>query len=340
MTLQTAPSSLVVWSLLLAVSTLAASTLAGCVAEVGDFDPLDEQATLDEALTCATPQMATFPVAAPHNIGWDRASCGSGACAVSCPDRNANSDWSSRDHQGVDIFAHHRAPLVAAATGTVVAVGVVSRTSGLRVRIRDHCGWEYYYGHLDQAVVHSGQHVSAGQLIGYMGSTGTRSVHLHFNISPDGQYANDINPFNLLYWFSATACPSTPPPPEPTPTPTPTPTPAPAGCGILGSNAALAPNQSVRSCDGRFNLVHQGDGNVVLYHHVTPIWHTHTNGRATSSFVMQGDGNLVLYDTSMRPIWYSGTHGHHGATLGVQDDGNVVIYGGGRALWSTGTCCR
>ncbi|MEQ9500312.1 MAG: M23 family metallopeptidase [Deltaproteobacteria bacterium] len=179
-----------------------------------NFDE-DAEAVSHESLTCAEPQMTVFPVAAAHNIGWDRSSCGSGRCAVSCPDRNANSDWDPSDHQGIDVFAHRRAPMVAVANGTIVAVGTPSATSGLRVRLRDGCGWEYYYGHLDEAVVRSGQTVRAGQLIGYMGNTGTGGVHLHFNVSPDGRYSSDINPFNLLRQTSGTACTtSTPPPPS------------------------------------------------------------------------------------------------------------------------------
>jgi hypothetical protein len=74
------------------------------------------------------------------------------------------------------------------------------------VRLRDDCGWEYYYGHLQSAAVSQGQRVGAGQVIGAMGNSGTSGVHLHFNVSPNGNYNNDINPFNLLNGTSATAC--------------------------------------------------------------------------------------------------------------------------------------
>ncbi len=262
--------------------------------------------------------------------GYDHRTCSSGTCAVSCPDRNANSDWGG-SHHGIDIFARRNAPLVAVANARVVAVGVVSSTSGLRVRLRDDCGWEYYYGHLESAAVRVGQRVSAGQLIGRMGNSGTGGVHLHFNVSPDGRYSSDINPYNLLVQTSPTACAAPPPPPPP---------PAPTNCGHLGSNQALRPYQNVTSCNGRYNLVHQGDGNVVLYRGGTALWHTRTNGRSTSTFVMQGDGNLVLYGTNGAALWHPGTHGNPGATLSVQDDGNVVIYRNGRALWSTGTAGR
>lgn len=311
---------------------------AGCVAEMGvELEPWQEEdpgdtGVSESPLTCG-PRMRVFPVLGAHNIGYDARSCGTGRCATSCPDSNANSDWGGR-HHGIDIFARHRAELVAVADGTVVAVGTPSRTSGLRVRVRDACGWEYYYGHLDQAAVSTGQRVSAGQRIGWMGATGTSSTHLHFNVSPRGDYYADIDPFSLLASTSATACGApAPPPPPPPPPPV-------AGCGRLGSGGVIAPGQVLRSCDGRFALVHQTDGNVVLYQGSAVLWHTHTAGLRTHMLAMQGDGNLVLYDGMSRPLWYSGTHGQPGASLALQDDGNLVIYRGSTAVWHTHTCCR
>ncbi len=294
---------------------------------LSEHDPL-------ERVTC-DPQMNHFPVDDVHNIGYDHASCGSGTCETSCPDVNANSDWGG-SHHGIDIFAYQGAPLVAVADGVVQRVGVVSSTSGLRVRLRDACGWEYYYGHLDEAFVQQGDTVSAGQLIGTMGYTGTSSTHLHFNVSPDGAYSNDINPFDLLVATSPSACSAAPPPPAPDPDPTPQP---PAGsCGVVGANTPLAVNVPVVSCDGRFSLVMQGDGNLVLYGPFGAMWHTYTHGNNGASAVFQGDGNLVVYSAWGTPLWYSGTHGNSNATLAVQDDGNLVIYASnGTPLWASGT---
>jgi hypothetical protein len=98
------------------------------------------------------------------------------------------------------------------------------------------------------------------------------------------------------------------------------------GCGVLGMNEALAPNESKRSCDGRFLFVHQGDGNVVLYGpDMQALWSSRTDGQRTSSLVMQGDGNLVLYRPDGSAAWNTGTWGHSPAALVVQDDGNVVV---------------
>lgn len=291
----------------------------------------------DRAGTVCAPRMHVFPVAAAHNIGWDPSSCGGGTCAVSCPDAHANSDWGG-SHHGIDVFAHKGAPLVAVSDATVVAVGTPSDTSGLRVRLRDECGWEYYYGHLDSAAVSKGQHVAAGDVVGYMGNTGTSGVHLHFNISPDGQYSNDINPFDLLQVTSGTACGAAPPAPEPVPPPA-----GPSGCGLLEPYEAIGPGGSVQSCDGRFSLVYHEDGNLALWQAgVGPLWASNTAGTKPGHLVMQGDGNLVLYDQGGAAVWHIGTHGNDGAFAVMQDDGNFVVYNASASvpLWNTKTCCR
>lgn len=320
---------------------IAALLGGGCAEGVYDDPAFGDERDAEEddadSRTSCEPGMNTFPVAAPHNIGYDHASCGSGTCEVSCPDAHANSDWGG-DHHGIDVFAHYRAPMVAVADASVVAVGVPSKTSGLRVRLRDACGWEYYYGHLDEAVVANGDTVKAGQLIGYMGNTGTSGVHLHFNVSPDGDYSHDINPIDLLKSTSPTACGAAPVEPDP---PAPPPAPPSGACGLLSPGDALGPGEALTSCDGRFSLVAQTDGNLVLYQAgVGALWHTSTNGRELSAFVMQDDGNAVLYSVFGTPLWDSGTHGKAGAFLALQDDGNLVIYRGGTALWNSGTCCR
>ncbi len=285
-----------------------------------------EAGASEAAISCA-PRMSVFPVGADHNIGYD-VSCSSGTCPISCPDAHANSDWGG-DHHGVDVFAFHRAPLVAVTAGTITKVGTISGSGVMRVSLRDSCGWVYYYGHLDQAVVTVGQTVQAGQLLGYMGKTGAASTHLHFNVST-GTYSNDINPFNLLKATTGTACATPPPPPAPSP----------VGCGALEAGAGLTSGQSLSSCDGRFTLAMQSDGNLVLYFGGAPLWHTYTNGRGGYSLQMQGDGNLVLYTAAGTPLWHTHTNERFGARLALQDDGNLVLYQGGTVLWHSQTCCH
>lgn len=96
--------------------------------------------------------------------------------------------------------------------------------------------------------------------------------------------------------------------------------------GEMGPNVELLRGQGIRSPSGQFLLIHQDDGNVVMYGPQGPIWATGTQSLDSARFVMQSDGNLVLYTTSWEPIWNSGTQTVPGAKLAIQDDGNVVIY--------------
>jgi hypothetical protein len=115
-----------------------------------------------------------------------------------------------------------------------------------------------------------------------------------------------------------------------------------SGCGEIRAGEGLNPGEGVRSCDGRFLLTLQSDGNLVLYQDgAGALWSTGTYGRGGWATHMQGDGNLVLYTKDSAPVFASGTSGHGGGWTAVQDDGNVVVYdGSGRALWASHTSGR
>jgi pimeloyl-ACP methyl ester carboxylesterase len=96
---------------------------------------------------------------------------------------------------------------------------------------------------------------------------------------------------------------------------------------------------ALTSPDGRFHLVLQGDGNLVLYGgDWASIWASGTAGSGAGSAFMQLDGNFVIYDIDSSPVFATNTEGHPGAVLALQNDGDVVVRSnGGVALWSTGT---
>ncbi|MGN6152058.1 MAG: M4 family metallopeptidase [Lysobacteraceae bacterium] len=115
----------------------------------------------------------------------------------------------------------------------------------------------------------------------------------------------------------------------------------PAGCGILSPGTTLATGGSVTSCDGRFTMIIQGDGNLVLYQNgVRALLANYVFG-SNHRLSMQGDGNLVVYNGSNQAVWHTVTYGNPGAYLAVQNDGNAVVYSSsGRALWNSQTCCH
>jgi len=104
----------------------------------------------------------------------------------------------------------------------------------------------------------------------------------------------------------------------------------------LKSDEQLTKGQFLTSNNGKYQLILQEDGNLVLYRVGRALWSSRTNNKAVSRCVMQSDGNLVIYGFN-KAIWASRTDGNFGAYLKVQDDRNVVIYIGSLSLWATNT---
>lgn len=83
-------------------------------------------------------------------------------------------------HEGVDLAADTGTPVYAAGAGTVVYSGYNNTGYGNVVVIAHGAAFSLY-GHLNERSVSCGQQVSAGQVIGAIGTTGTSSgPHLHF----------------------------------------------------------------------------------------------------------------------------------------------------------------
>jgi len=112
----------------------------------------------------------------------------------------------------------------------------------------------------------------------------------------------------------------------------------PTECGALYADQGLIPGQSIASCNGRFALLLQTDGDLVLYQDATPLWSAGTSGQRSAEVIMQGDGNFVVYEGAGRPLWASDTPDHPGAHIAIQDDGNLLVYDVlGVALWASDT---
>jgi murein DD-endopeptidase MepM/ murein hydrolase activator NlpD len=90
--------------------------------------------------------------------------------------------------RGADIYGRLGQPLVAVSKGTLYGVGW-NHASGNKLWLRDTRGNEFLYTHLSAftTLVSNGAHVRAGQVIGFMGATGTSAgphVRLHFEVYP------------------------------------------------------------------------------------------------------------------------------------------------------------
>jgi hypothetical protein len=110
----------------------------------------------------------------------------------------------------------------------------------------------------------------------------------------------------------------------------------------MASGFSLPKGAIISSCQGAAHLVHQSDGNVVVYQNSTgkALWSSITAGANTATLAMQTDGNLVLYGPSSEVFWLTNTAGHAGAYAAIQDDCHFVIYHGSTAIWATYKTCE
>ena len=93
-------------------------------------------------------------------------------------------------HRGTDIPAPEGTPILAAHSGTVLVSGW-NDSYGNRVLLDNGAGLSTRYAHMTQTAVTAGEAVTAGQVIGYVGSTGdSTGNHLHFEVMQGGVRVN------------------------------------------------------------------------------------------------------------------------------------------------------
>lgn len=109
-------------------------------------------------------------------------------------------------HRALDFRAAVGTPVYAAEDGTVTVAyhWTGKRTQGdtnsygnmikLRHSTYKYSSLETLYAHLSKIVVHQGEHVKEGQIIGYSGDTGNcYGAHLHFEVRYKGSRTNPLN---------------------------------------------------------------------------------------------------------------------------------------------------
>ncbi|MCE7862394.1 MAG: M23 family peptidase [Bacteroidetes bacterium CHB5] len=100
-----------------------------------------------------------------------------------------------RPHNGLDFTAPQGAPIYATGDGSV-SIAQYSESLGNMVFVDHGFGLQTRYGHMTKSIVHAGEKVKRGQVIGYVGNTGTSvGPHLHYEVLYQGAYVNPINFF-------------------------------------------------------------------------------------------------------------------------------------------------
>ncbi len=123
---------------------------------------------------------------------------------VACPDSWISSRFGYRKdpingkrsfHEGLDIVAPRRTPVIAPAEGIVTFAGW-HEGLGRAVIIRHGYGYETVYGHNDKLMVKKGDSVKRGDIVSLLGSSGrSTGPHLHYEVHLAGKL---VNPYNYV----------------------------------------------------------------------------------------------------------------------------------------------
>lgn len=101
-------------------------------------------------------------------------------------------------HTGMDFSAERGTEIYATGNGTVIHVEKSRRGYGNHVVIDHGYGYQTLYAHMSNFNVRRGEKVRRGQVIGYIGNTGTSvAPHLHYEVHKNGEKVNPIN-----YYFN------------------------------------------------------------------------------------------------------------------------------------------
>ncbi len=105
-------------------------------------------------------------------------------------------------HSGMDFSAKIGTPIYATGNGTIIRADGSERGYGNSIVINHGYGYMTLYAHMSRFAVHNGQKVNRGDVIGYVGNTGSSTgPHLHYEVikgkdkvNPINYYYNDLSP--------------------------------------------------------------------------------------------------------------------------------------------------
>lgn len=133
-----------------------------------------------------------------HSSGWIYPVPGHTSVSSNYGYRKDPFSGASSFHNGIDFPAPGGTPIVAVADGTVVWANY-NATAGNWTGIRHSNGVTSVYMHQSSILVSVGQHVSQGQTIGLVGTTGSSTGnHLHLGATSGSTPGNWVNPWSYF----------------------------------------------------------------------------------------------------------------------------------------------
>lgn len=109
-------------------------------------------------------------------------------------------------HWGMDFTAPTGTDIYVTGNGVVKSIKKLNKGYGRHVIIDHGFGYETLYAHMSEIKVKVGQEVKRGDIIGFVGNTGTSTApHLHYEVMKDGRkidpvnyYVNDLSPSEFM----------------------------------------------------------------------------------------------------------------------------------------------
>ena len=100
-------------------------------------------------------------------------------------------------HTGMDFTAPVGTEIYATGNGVVNKIEFDGRGYGNNVILNHGYGYETLYGHMSKIIVRPGQKISRGDILGYVGNSGSSTgPHLHYEVRKNN---NPVNPVNFYY---------------------------------------------------------------------------------------------------------------------------------------------
>ena len=101
-----------------------------------------------------------------------------------------------KPHLGVDIIAEKNTPVYATGDGIAIRNVFYNGKAGNSVEIKHDYGFTSKYFHLSIFIVKNGEKVKKGQIIGFLGTSGSSTgPHLHYELIKN---VKNINPYHFL----------------------------------------------------------------------------------------------------------------------------------------------
>jgi murein DD-endopeptidase MepM/ murein hydrolase activator NlpD len=99
-------------------------------------------------------------------------------------------------HEGIDFTSPIGTEIYSTGNGIVAKVEYNGRGYGNHIIINHGYGYSTLYGHMSKFAVRPGQKIKRGDIIGYVGNTGSSTgPHVHYEVIKNGKKINPINFF-------------------------------------------------------------------------------------------------------------------------------------------------